>query len=197
MKDITDVTVRYRNTHGISHIPEDRHKHGLILDYTLEQNLVLQRYFEPEFEHNGFIRFDKVREYADDLIERFDVRSGQGPETPARSMSGGNQQKAIVARELDRPHTLLIAVQPTRGLDVGAIEYIHKEIVKSRDAGAAVLLISLELDEVMDLSDRIVVMHAGELMGEFDPEKTEVRELGLYMAGAKRQEMEVPDDERQ
>lgn len=195
MADITDAPVRYRNSHGVSHIPEDRHKHGLILDYTLEQNLVLQRYFEPRFQHDGFIRFEEVRSYALELIDRFDVRSGQGPQTIVRSMSGGNQQKAIVARELDRPHRLLIAVQPTRGLDIGAIEYIHKEIVRSRDAGAAVLLISLELDEVMDLSDRIVVMHAGELLGEFDPQTTPVEELGLYMAGAKRKKMEVDGDD--
>ena len=145
-EDITHKTIRYKNTHGISHIPEDRHKHGLVLDYNLEQNMVLQRYFEPEFEKNGFIRFDKVREYADKLIEEYDVRSGQGPITITRSMSGGNQQKAICAREMDRNHKLLIAVQPTRGLDVGAIEDIHSKIVKNRDNGDAVLLVSLELD---------------------------------------------------
>ena len=187
-EDITTKSIRYRNTHGISHIPEDRHKHGLVLDYSLEENLVLQRYFEPKFEKNGFIRFDAVRDYANDLIERFDVRSGQGAITSARSMSGGNQQKAIVAREMDRDHKLLVAVQPTRGLDVGAIEYIHNQIVKSRDSGAAVLLVSLELDEVMSLSDRILIMYEGEIVGEVDPKNTTVQELGLYMAGAKRQE---------
>ncbi|MBE6617953.1 MAG: ABC transporter ATP-binding protein [Ruminococcaceae bacterium] len=187
-EDITAKSIRYRNTHGISHIPEDRHKHGLVLDYSLEENMVLQRYFEPQFEKNGFIRFDAVRNYANDLIDRFDVRSGQGAITSARSMSGGNQQKAIVAREMDRDHKLLVAVQPTRGLDVGAIEYIHNQIVKSRDSGTAVLLISLELDEVMSLSDRILVMYEGEIVGEVDPKTTTVQELGLYMAGAKRQE---------
>ena len=186
-EDITNKNIRYRNTHGISHIPEDRHKHGLVLDYSLEENMVLQRYFEPEFQKNGFIRFEAVREYAEGLIERFDVRSGQGAITAARSMSGGNQQKAIVAREMDRKHKLLVAVQPTRGLDVGAIEYIHNQIVKSRDNGAAVLLVSLELDEVMSLSDRILVMYEGEIVGELDPKTTTVQELGLYMAGAKRQ----------
>ena len=186
-EDITNKNIRYRNTHGISHIPEDRHKHGLVLDYSLEENMVLQRYFEPKFQKNGFIRFDAVREYAEGLIERFDVRSGQGAITAARSMSGGNQQKAIVAREMDREHKLLVAVQPTRGLDVGAIEYIHSQIVKSRDNGAAVLLVSLELDEVMSLSDRILVMYEGEIVGELDPKTTTVQELGLYMAGAKRQ----------
>lgn len=187
-EDVTKKSIRYKNTHGISHIPEDRHKHGLILDYTLEQNMVLQRYFEPEFQNHGFIKFDEVRKYSDGLIEKFDVRSGQGSLTPARGMSGGNQQKAIIARELDRKHDLLIAVQPTRGLDVGAIEYIHEQIVASRDAGAGVLLVSLELEEVMSLSDRILVMYEGEITGELDPKQTTVQELGLYMAGAKRQD---------
>ncbi|MBP3377278.1 MAG: ABC transporter ATP-binding protein [Clostridia bacterium] len=187
-EDITNKSIRNRNTHGISHIPEDRHKHGLVLDYSLEENMVLQRYFEPQFQKSGFIRFDAVRDYANDLIDRFDVRSGQGAITAARSMSGGNQQKAIVAREMDRDHKLLVAVQPTRGLDVGAIEYIHNQIVNSRDSGTAVLLVSLELDEVMSLSDRILVMYEGEIVGELDPKTTTVQELGLYMAGAKRQE---------
>ena len=137
----------------------------------------------------GFIRFDEVRKYAEDLIEQYDVRSGQGPVTTARSMSGGNQQKAIVAREIDRDLPLIIAVQPTRGLDVGAIEYIHGQLVAQRDAGKAVLLVSLELDEVMNLSDRILVMYEGEIVGEFDPKQITVEELGLYMAGAKRQEV--------
>ena len=185
-EDVTKKSIRYKNTHGVSHIPEDRHKHGLILEYTLEDNLVLQRYFEPEFQHHGIIRSDEVRKYSDRLIEEYDVRSGQGAVTVARSMSGGNQQKAIIARELDRKHSLLVAVQPTRGLDVGAIESIHKRIVASRDAGAAVLLVSLELDEVMDLSDRILVMFEGEIVREFDPKKTTAEELGLYMSGAKR-----------
>ncbi len=186
-EDITNKSIRYRNTHGMSHIPEDRHKHGLVLDYSLEENLVLQRYFEPRFQKHGFIRFDAVRSYADNLIERFDVRSGQGAITTSRSMSGGNQQKAIVAREMDRDHKLLVAVQPTRGLDVGAIEYIHKQIVNSRDGGTAVLLVSLELEEVMSLSDRILVMYEGEIVGELDPKTTTVQELGIYMAGGKRQ----------
>ena len=121
------------------------------------------------------------------MIEKFDVRSGQGPVTIARSMSGGNQQKAIIARELDREKPLIVAVQPTRGLDVGAIEFIHSQLVAERDAGKAVLLVSLELDEVMSLSDRILVLYEGEIVGEFDPKKITVQELGLYMAGAKRE----------
>ena len=171
----------------MSHIPEDRHKHGLVLDYTLEDNMVLQRYFEPQFVTKaGFLKRKAIREYANRLIEQYDVRSGQGPVTVARSMSGGNQQKAIIAREIDKDPELLIAVQPTRGLDVGAIEYIHKQIVAQRDAGKAVLLVSLELDEVMSLSDRILVIYEGEIVGELDPKTTTAEEMGLYMAGAKR-----------
>lgn len=185
-EDVTKSSIRFRNTHGISHIPEDRHKHGLVLDYTLEQNMVLQRYFEPEFQKHGFIKFNNVREYSDKLIEQYDVRSGQGSVTVVRSMSGGNQQKAVVAREMDREHSLLIAVQPTRGLDVGAIEYIHNQLVAKRDEGSAVLLVSFELDEVMNLADRILVMYEGEIVGQLDPKTTTVQELGLYMAGAKR-----------
>ena len=189
-KDITHASIRKRNTMGMSHIPEDRHKHGLVLDYSLEDNLVLQRYFEPEFtDKAGFLRRDNIRKYAEKLIEQYDVRSGQGPVTAARSMSGGNQQKAIVAREIDRDPELLVAVQPTRGLDVGAIEYIHKQLVAERDKGKAVLLVSLELDEVMDVPDRILVMYEGEIVGELDPKKTTQEELGLYMAGAKRDEV--------
>jgi simple sugar transport system ATP-binding protein len=184
--DITRAPIRKRSVLGMSHIPEDRHKHGLVLDYKLEENLVLQRYWQPEFQKGGFIKFNAVRKYAEGLIEKYDIRSGQGPITTARSMSGGNQQKAIIAREIDKEHELLIAVQPTRGLDVGAIEYVHKQLVATRDAGKAVLLVSLELDEVMDVSDRILVMYEGEIVGELNPKTTTVQELGLYMSGAKR-----------
>lgn len=196
-QDITKAQIRKRSKTGMSHIPEDRHKYGLVLDYTLEQNMVLQRYWQKEFEKAGFIKNKAVRKYSDKLIEQYDVRSGQGSVTMVRSMSGGNQQKAIVARELDREHKLLIAVQPTRGLDVGAIEYIHSQIVKDRDAGAGVLLVSLELDEVMNLSDRILVMYEGEIVGELDPKKTTVQELGLYMAGAKRDNSENNKEDEQ
>lgn len=185
--DITNLSIRKRNKVGLAHIPEDRHRHGLVLDYSLEQNLVLQNYFEDRFQKEGFIKFKNIRKYADDLIEKFDIRSGQGSITVARSMSGGNQQKAIVAREIDRNTDLLIAVQPTRGLDVGAIENIHSRLVELRDADKAVLLVSLELDEVMSLSDRILVMHKGEIVGEFNPKEVTAQELGLYMAGAKKQ----------
>ena len=187
-KDITHMPIRKRSLLGMSHIPEDRHKHGLVLDYSLEDNIVLQRYFEPEFTSKlGFLKRKNIRAYAERLIEQFDVRSGQGPITRARSMSGGNQQKAIIAREIDKNPEFLIAVQPTRGLDVGAIEYIHKQLVEQRDAGKGVLLVSLELDEVMNVSDRILVMFEGEIVGEFDPKTVTVEELGLYMAGAKRE----------
>ena len=185
-KDITHASIRDRSKAGMSHIPEDRHKHGLVLDYSLEQNMVLQRYWAPEFQNHGFIKSKAVRDHAVRLIEQYDVRSGQGPVTITRSMSGGNQQKAIIAREIDKAPELLVAVQPTRGLDVGAIEYIHKQLVAQRDSGKAVLLVSLELDEVMDVSDRILVMYEGELVGQLDPKKVTVEELGLHMAGAKR-----------
>lgn len=186
--DVTQKSIRERSVLGMSHIPEDRHKHGLILDYQLDKNMVLQRYWQKDFEKNGFILKKNVTEYSDELINQFDVRSSLGSRTIVRSMSGGNQQKAIIARELDKSHSLLIAVQPTRGLDVGAIEYIHKQIVADRDKGAGVLLVSYELDEVMNLSDRILIMYEGEIVGEADPKKTTFEELGLYMAGAKRDE---------
>ena len=187
-EDITHASIRHRNTHGMSHIPEDRHKHGLVLDYPLSYNLVLQSYFEPEYCQDGFLKYDKINQYAEKLIGKYDIRSGQGGSTIARSMSGGNQQKAIVAREIDRDPDLLIAVQPTRGLDVGAIEYIHRQIVAERDRNKAVLLVSLELDEVMNLSDRILVIYEGQIVADLDPSNVTVQELGLYMAGSKREE---------
>ena len=185
-EDISHSSIRHRNTHGLGHIPEDRHKHGLVLDYPLSYNLVLQSYFEPEFCQGGFLKYDKINQYAEKLIKDYDIRSGQGGKTIARSMSGGNQQKAIVAREIDRNPDLLIAVQPTRGLDVGAIEYINRQIVAERDKGKGVLLISLELDEVMNLSDRILVIYEGEIVADLDPKEVTIQELGLYMAGSKR-----------
>ena len=185
-RDITNLSIRKRNE-NMSHIPEDRHKYGLVLDYTLEDNLVLEQYFEPQFvSKTGFLNRKNIRAYAEKLIAQYDVRSGQGPLTIARSMSGGNQQKAIIAREIDKDPQLLVAVQPTRGLDVGAIEYIHHQLVQQRDEGKAVLLVSLELEEVMSVPDRILVMYEGEIVGELDPKTTTVEELGLYMAGAKK-----------
>jgi simple sugar transport system ATP-binding protein len=186
-EDMTKKSIRYKNTHGLSHIPEDRHKHGLVLEYNLAYNMVLQQYFEKDFQSGSFLKNDKIYEYAGKLITDYDIRSSEGPFTTTRSMSGGNQQKAIVAREISKSPDILLAVQPTRGLDVGAIEYIHNQLVKQRDAGAAILLVSLELDEVMNLSDRILVMFEGEIVADLDPKSITVQELGLYMAGAKKE----------
>jgi len=185
-EDITHDSIRKRS-HMMSHIPEDRHKHGLVLDYPLDYNIVLQRYYQPDFTTGaGFLKKPDIRSYSQRLEEEYDVRSGQGSITIARAMSGGNQQKAIIAREIDKEHKLLVAVQPTRGLDVGAIEGVHKNLIRERDNGRAVLLVSLELEEVMNVPDRILVMYEGEIVGDLDPKKTTVEELGLYMAGAKR-----------
>lgn len=185
-KDITNDSIRQRNIGGIGHIPEDRQRYGLVLDYNLAYNLVLQSYFTPRFQSHGFLKYDEIYRYADELIEKFDIRCGQGAKTIARSMSGGNQQKAIIAREIDRDPELLIAVQPTRGLDVGAVEYIYKKLIAERDAGKGILLISLELDEVMNVSDRILVIYEGEIVAELDPKTTTMQELGLFMSGSKR-----------
>ncbi|NLV58798.1 MAG: ABC transporter ATP-binding protein [Clostridiales bacterium] len=189
-QDITHASIRARNDHGMSHIPEDRHKHGLVLDYTLAENLILKSYHTPEFQRGGFLRFDAMYDHAQTLIDRYDIRSGQGGATITRSMSGGNQQKAIVARELSLAPEVLIAVQPTRGLDVGAIEYIHKQIIAARDSGKAVLLVSLELDEIMNVSDRIAVMYEGEIVAEVQAASATAQELGLYMSGASRQDQQ-------
>jgi len=182
-EDITHKSIRYRNDLGISHIPEDRHKHGLILDYNLAYNLILKKYHTSQFHKWGFLKKDDITNYANDLIGLFDIRSGQGAATKVRSMSGGNQQKAIVARELSLDSPLLLAVQPTRGLDVGAIEYIHTAMLRERDKGRAVLLVSLELDEVFAISDRILVIYEGKIVKELDPKTTTHEEIGLYMAG--------------
>ena len=185
-KDITKESIRQRCLDGMAHIPEDRHKDGLVLDYTLQENLILQSYYTDRFQRHGFLKFDAIRAYAKGLIQRFDIRSSQEEKSIVRGMSGGNQQKAIIARELDRNPEIVIAVQPVRGLDVGAIEYIHRQLIAQRDAGKAVLLVSLELDEVMNVSDRIIVMYEGEIVADVNPKEVTVEELGLYMAGAKR-----------
>lgn len=186
--DITNMSVRDRIKAKMAYIPEDRHKHGLILDYSIENNLVLKVYYNEPFSKNGLLNGDAVREHAKRVMEQFDVRSGQGPAASARSLSGGNQQKTIVGREIDHDPDLLIAVQPTRGLDVGAIEYIHKRIVEQRDNGKAVLLVSLELDEILNLSDRIAVINGGEIIDIVDAGKVSENEVGLMMAGVKRSE---------
>lgn len=185
-KSIEKSSVRHRTLEGIGHIPEDRHKHGLVLDFSLEENIALQTYFKEPLSKNGLINFEERRKISERLIEEFDVRSGQGSITSARSMSGGNQQKAIIAREIDRSPDLLIAAQPTRGLDVGAIEYIHSRLVEERDKGKAVLLMSLEMEEVLNLSDRIAIIYEGEIVGIVNAAETDENELGLMMAGSKK-----------
>ena len=146
----------------------------------------MQSYFSDEFSKNGFLQFKKIDAYAEKLVEKFDIRSANDIRTVVRSMSGGNQQKIILAREITRDHSLLIAVQPTRGLDIGATEFIHRQLIKERDEGKAVLLISLELEEVMNVSDRILVMHDGEVVADVNPDNITMQELGLYMSGSKR-----------
>ncbi|NBG89188.1 ABC transporter ATP-binding protein [Isachenkonia alkalipeptolytica] len=190
---IENLSTREKTLKGIGHIPEDRQKRGLVLDFTLEENMILQNYFQSPFSENGILQFSKIREFSDQLIEEFDVRSGQGSSSNARGMSGGNQQKAIVARELYRSPELLIAAQPTRGLDVGAIEYIHERLIEERDKGRAILLMSLELDEVLNLSDRIAVIYEGEIVDTVRANETNENELGLMMAGSKKKE--VKEDE--
>ena len=189
-KDVTNESIRHRNTHGLSHIPEDRHRDGLVLDYDLAQNLILKQYFTEGYQKHGFLQFEEIDKYGTILEKQFDIRSSEGIRSKARSMSGGNQQKAILAREIDLGQEVLMAVQPTRGLDVGAISYIHHQLVEQRDNGKAVLLVSYELSEIMNLSDRILVIHDGELVGEFIPEEITQQELGLYMAGAKREALD-------
>ncbi len=190
---IENLSTRKKTLKGIGHIPEDRQKRGLVLDFTLEENMILQNYFQTPFSKNGVLQFSKIREFSDKLIEEFDVRSGQGSLSGARGMSGGNQQKAIVARELYRSPDLLIAAQPTRGLDVGAIEYIHERLIEERDKGRAILLMSLELDEVLNLSDRIAVIYEGQIVDVVQADEIDENELGLMMAGSKKKE--VKEDE--
>lgn len=185
--DISKLPVRKRTEQGIGHIPEDRHKHGLVLDYSLEDNFILQTYYQTPFSKGGILKRDAIRKQSEELIARFDVRSGQGSITVTRSMSGGNQQKAIIAREVVRSPKLLIAAQPTRGLDVGAIEYVHRELIEERDKGRGVLLVSLELDEILNVSDRVAVIYEGEIVAILETAKTDEKEIGLLMAGAGKQ----------
>lgn len=181
-KDVTGLKPRKVTESGVGHIPQDRHKHGLVLDFPIGHNIALQTYYKSPISKNGIIDYDKINEKAKQVIADFDVRT-QGPQELARSLSGGNQQKAIIGREVDRDPDLLIAALPTRGLDVGAIEFIHSRLIEQRDNGKAVLLISFELDEVMNISDRIAVIHDGEIVDIVTPETTTEQELGLLMAG--------------
>lgn len=185
-KDYTRTSIRQRWEAGLGHIPEDRQRYGLVLDYSLAENMVLNQYYHTDFSQNGLLKHDSIREYAKEKTAEFDVRSSNGIQSSARSMSGGNQQKAILAREISRDPSVLIAVQPTRGLDVGAIEFIHKNLIAHRDRGHAVLLVSLELDEVMNISDRILVMYDGQIVANLKASETTIEELGLYMLGAKK-----------
>jgi simple sugar transport system ATP-binding protein len=184
--DVSKKSIRNKIELGMAHIPEDRQKDGLILDYSLKNNFIICEYYKEKFQQRSFLNFKKIDEYAEQLISRYDVRSSSGKESLVRGMSGGNQQKAIIARELSRDGNLVIAVQPTRGLDVGAIEYVHKKLIEARDQGAAVLIVSLELDEVMDISDRILVMFEGKIVKETSPKKITMKEIGLYMAGSSK-----------
>ncbi len=184
--DISTLSIKQRFDAGLAHIPEDRQKRGLVLDYSIEENMILEIHEKKPYSQHGFLQFDEIRAYSEKLIKEFDVRSGEGSIAKARSLSGGNQQKAIVGREISHNPDVLIAVQPTRGLDVGSIEYIHKRLVEQRDSGRAVLLVSLELDEILDLSDRIVVINHGEKVGEVVTSETDENEVGLMMAGIEK-----------
>ncbi|MGL4850200.1 MAG: ABC transporter ATP-binding protein [Clostridium sp.] len=185
--NVETLSIRERIDKGIAYIPEDRHKRGLVLDYSLENNMVLKSYKNKPFSNKGIINKKAIREYAKEIIKAFDVRSAEDEVTITRSMSGGNQQKAIIGREIEMKPELLIAVQPTRGLDVGSIEYIHKRLIEERDKGKAVLLVSLELDEVLNVSDRIAVINGGELIGVVEAKETDENEVGLMMAGVKKE----------
>lgn len=199
-EDIVHKSVRYRNDNGLSHIPEDRHLYGLILNDTLAHNLNLKKYHQEPFQKRGIVNEKEINKFGEVLIDKFDIRSGQGIKTLSGSMSGGNQQKAIIAREIDKQSSLLLSVQTVRGLDVGAVEYAHHQILAERDQGRGVLLISFELDEVMSISDRILVMYEGKIVGDLNPKDISVEELGLYMAGSKRdeiiEEIDIPNQEK-
>ena len=184
-KDITNKKPRKITESGVGHIPQDRHKHGLVLDFSIGHNIALQTYYQDPISKNGIMNYTKVSELAQKVIKDYDVRT-QGEYTPARALSGGNQQKAIIGREVLRDPELLIAALPTRGLDVGAIEFIHQRLIEQRDKGKAVLLLSFELDEVMNVSDRIAVIYDGQIVDTLLPKETSEQELGLLMAGQKK-----------
>lgn len=187
-QDITNDTIRKRIDDGIAYIPEDRQKYGLVLDFTLRENFPLKNYCKEPFSKKGILNQAEFDAFGEKLIEQYDIRSGQGNKTIVRSMSGGNQQKAIIAREVEQDASLVIFVQPTRGLDIGAIENIHKQIVAEREKGKAILLISLELDEVMSLADTIAVIYSGEILKVADAKTLSVKEVGEFMMGVKGDE---------
>ncbi|TWS95600.1 ABC transporter ATP-binding protein [Streptococcus sp. sy018] len=181
-QEITKMTARQITELSVGHVPEDRHRDGLVLPMTLAENIALQTYYKEPLSKKGILDYKKINEYAKKLMAEFDVR-GANELVPAKGFSGGNQQKAIIAREVDRNPDLLIVSQPTRGLDVGAIEYIRKRLIAERDKGKAVLVVSFELDEILDVSDRIAVIHDGHIKGIVKPEETNKQELGILMAG--------------
>jgi simple sugar transport system ATP-binding protein len=191
-KDITHDSIRQRIVDGIGHVPEDRHRHGLVLDFRVDENIVLKTYdLAPNSSRWGILNFPAIAKKGKELIEEFDIRAGQGAATKAKNMSGGNQQKAIIAREIDLSPRLLVVAQPTRGLDVGAIEYIHKRIVAERDKGRAVLLVSFELDEIMNLCDRIAAISKGEIVGLVEASQAEERAIGAMMAGVRSKDRQA------
>jgi simple sugar transport system ATP-binding protein len=183
--DATRETARERMEMGIGHIPEDRQRRGLVLDFTLAENVGLHDYRNEPNSKYGWLRPSKLVALARRLLKEFDVRGG-GPSTLASALSGGNQQKVVIAREVERDPRVLVAGQPTRGLDVGAIEFVHRRLVEERDEGRAVLLVSLELEEILSLSDRILVIFEGEIVGEYGPDVT-AEELGVAMTGGARE----------
>ena len=185
-KQIQSAPIRERTLTGLGHIPEDRHKYGLVLDFNMEENMILQTYFNEPLSKHGILNTEAIRRHSQALMEQFDVRSSLGGLSIGRSLSGGNQQKAIIAREIHRSPQLLIAAQPTRGLDIGAIEYIHRCLVAERDKGHAILLFSLEMEEVLNLADTIAVIYEGEIAGIVDADKTNENELGLMMSGSQK-----------
>ena len=187
-EEIGNKSIRYRTEKGISYIPEDRQSYGLVLDFDLANNLSLKEYYKEPFCVNGVLKQKAFDEKGEDLIDRYDIRSGQGIRTMVRSMSGGNQQKAIIAREIELASGLMIFVQPTRGLDIGAIENIHRQILAERDKGRAILLVSLELDEIMQLSDTIGVIYNGKLLKIADADELTTEQVGEYMMGVNRHE---------
>jgi len=187
-REITNETTRKRMLAGISYIPEDRQRYGLVLNFTLEDNLVLKDYFKEPFTQKGILHKEEFSKYSHQLIEKYDVRGGQGNKTIVRSMSGGNQQKAIIAREIELQSPLMIFVQPTRGLDIGAVENINKQMIAERDEGKAILLISLELDEIMTCADTIGVIYNGELQKIADAKSLTTNEVGEFMMGVKPDE---------
>ncbi|MCM3087445.1 ABC transporter ATP-binding protein [Bhargavaea ginsengi] len=193
-KDITNRKPREITKSGIGHIPQDRHKHGLVLDFPIGHNIAIQTYYRPPYSKGGIMDYAAIEKKAEEIIEQYDVRT-QGPHEPARALSGGNQQKAIIGREVERNPDLLIAALPTRGLDVGAIEFIHRRLIEQRDSGKAVLLISFELDEVMNVSDRIAVIYDGSIIDTVLPSETDEQQLGLLMAGHSKEAAVVQAEE--